>query len=38
MEVKATIINMPESKMKTTSYEEWYEKILESWGRKRLQT
>jgi hypothetical protein len=34
MEVKATIINMPESKMKTTSYEDWYERILESWGGK----
>lgn len=34
MEVKATIINMPESKMKTSTYDDWYEKILESWGGK----
>jgi hypothetical protein len=32
MEVKATIVNMPESKMKTATYDDWYEKILESWG------
>ena len=37
MEVKATIINMPESKMKTASYDDWYEKILESWGGKDYQ-
>ena len=32
MEVKATIINMPESKMKTATYDDWYEKILKRWG------
>ena len=32
MEVKATIINMPESKMQTNEFEDWYIKKLEEWG------
>ena len=32
MEVKATIINMPESKMQTMEFEEWKNKIIEGWG------
>ncbi len=32
MEVKATIINMPESKMQTMEFEDWYIKKLQEWG------
>ena len=32
MEVKIKIVNMPESRMKTQEYQDWYQKIIDSWG------